>query len=384
MQAIICGNTALDFWRRHSDPLNGIESVWEYEPARKGPVRLCAPSVALVDDLADALNLSEPVEMLVTSQDMRRQLPNAVCTLCTGPFPANSFARVRSHMFVTTPEFTFLLLARTLGLVQLLELGYELCGTYRMIDGRPEYGCAPLTSAPKLRLFTQRATGIHGRTAALQACQWLLNNSASPAETALSIAFKLPYRQGGYGLRDFELNHELVLNDNAARILGRNTIRPDIFFIQARYPVEYDGPMFHSGQTQPERDERRRNAYNAMNMSVSIFQPRHLTDFSLFDGMMRAIRANTRQRQNRVPAGYELIKYRLLSEVFRYWNEIRAPGGNPQAQPVDSWDATRGPWGSTNSLWSSDRHAGDSERHAWGTEGNAWDPERDLYVNDWL
>ena len=322
MQAIICGPTALDYWRSCSSPLGGVEQIWEYAPARKGPVQLDTPSAAIVADVASIVNAdSDNVHLLVTSKSMNRDIKAARFTTCVGPFPTGSFARVHQQVYAAVPEFTFLLLARTLSLVELLEVGYELCGTYRIIDGQPEYGCQPLTSVSRLRAFANRASGIRGYSTALQACQWLLDGSGSPAETALSIAFKLPYRKGGYGLRGFVLNYELELNDSASYILGRRTMRPDLFFVQARHPVEYDGPMFHSGRDSMARDERRRNAYSAMNMAVSVFQPRHLTDFTLFDEMIRAIRTQTGQRQNRVPARYELDKYVLLSEVFRFWNK---------------------------------------------------------------
>lgn len=347
MEAVICNESALEYWRRNSDPLGSIPTLHSLEPGRKGPVHIDRPSAASAADVVSWLNLkTEPLDLLVCDATERRPIKGVRYTLCTGPFPTGSLARTRGQVYATSPELTFLLLARKLELVPLLEVGFELCGTYRMIDGVPRYDLEPLTSASRIRNFINRANGVQGRHAALQACQWLLDGSGSPAETALAIVLGLPYRKGGFGLRDFVLNREIALNDSAAHLLGRQTMRPDIYFVLARHPLEFDGRMFHSGSDQLEFDQRRRAAYDAMGMGVTVLTTRHLLDESLLNEEVKTLRRNVGQRQNKVPANYELLQSELFAEAFRYWHELRGEYGTGTEFGIraSSWDEPDSPW----------------------------------------
>ena len=347
MDAIICKESALYYWRHHSDALYDIPSILEYSPPRKGAVTCKTPCTATLDDLHSfGIVPEEKVELLVTDQLDRRALANTSLTVCAGPFPAGSFVRARMQLYVTCPELTFLMLARTLSLIELLEVGYELCGTYRMLDDTPCYGLAPLTSAARLRTYIERASHLYGSRKAREAAQWIKDNSGSPAETAIAIVLALPYRKGGYGLDGFELNREIPLNETAAHLLGRSTVKPDEFFVESRHPIEYDSVRFHSGREQADYDERRRNAYSAMGMAVTVVRPRHLANPALFDDIVKSIRRNTGIGWNRTPEGYEVLNGRLLSDAFRYWGGLSATYGTGEAfnEQAAKWDKPELPW----------------------------------------
>lgn len=347
MKAILCDQTALNFWRSRSEPIGSVPSDRACLPERRGVVDHDVPSAAIVSELRTwGLVGEDEVHLLVTSADKRRRLKGVNFTVISNPVPQGSFERAMGQVYVVSPEMLFVQLAGELPLVELLEIGYELCGTYRMIDGQPSYNLAPLTSASKLKSYAQRAKGLRGRAAALQALSWIIDGSASPAETALAIAFKLPLRLGGCALGDFELNQELELNEGAARILGRSSMHPDFYWPRGKHPAEYDSSLYHASREQAEYDERRRNAYGAMGMNVTIFTPRHLVDLELFDQMVTSIRHFAGIRLQAVPQGYDALHSERLHQTFRYWFDLKDNFGlgDDFVERASAWDAPSTDW----------------------------------------
>lgn len=347
MEAILCDQTALNFWRSRSEPLGSTSSDRASLPERRGVVDHDVPSSAIVSELRTwGLVGEDDVHLLVTSADKRRRLKGVDFTVVSTPVSQGSFVRAMGQVYVVSPEMLFVQLAAELPLVELLEIGYELCGTYRMIDKEPLYNLAPLTSTSKLKSYAQRAKGLRGRAAALQALSWILDGSASPAETAFAITFKLPLRLGGCALGDFELNQELELNEGAARILGRTSMHPDFFWPHSKHPAEYDSGLYHTSPEQVEYDVRRRNAYDAMGMSVTIFTTRHLVDLDLFDEMVTSIRRSAGIRLQAVPQGYDALHSDLLHQTFRYWFDLKDKFGlgDDFVEHANAWDAPDAGW----------------------------------------
>ena len=338
MEAVLSDVTALAYWRSHSESLGEVLIPRRMTPKRKGRPSIDAPSATTATDIASwGLADPEDIHLLVSSKASRRRVSGVTCTISSCEFPAHSFARTLGQVYVVSPELLFIQLAQQLSLAALLEVGYELCGTYRLGE-TPAYGMEPLTSTAAIKSYAQRAQGMRGQPAALQACQWLADGSGSPAETALSIMFRLPYRHGGYGLGKPLLNHEIKLNENAEHILGRKTMRPDFYWVEAKHPAEYDGRRYHSSDEQAEYDERRRNAYAAMNMNVTVLTTRHLYDLDLLDEMVKTIRTNTKIRQRRLPEGYDFKHRELYEETCSYWLELKR--GNLSSAEL-AWRASR-------------------------------------------
>lgn len=325
MEGIICDITALNYWRTRSDTFGGALDAAR-EPSRRGSPRVDPPTASLVRDLSGwGFASQESVHLLVTSPESRRVLEGASCTLLGQPVPANSFVRALGRVYVVCPELLFTMMADRLKLVELLELGHELCGTYRLdpLGGAPTYNVAPLTNVSALRDYVRRAHGIRGRKKAEQALRWVADDSRSPAETALSIYLRLPHRLGGCGLGAPQLNRTIALNEAGARILGRDAIQPDLYWPGARHPCEYDSRMYHSSQEQADYDERRRNAYAAMGMSVTVLRSRHLCDHSLLDDMVGGIRSNTHIYLGRAPDDYAARQRKLFDETFAFWVDLK-------------------------------------------------------------
>lgn len=324
MEAVICDITALNYWRTRSDSLGSSSSRGRAVPERRSHLEVDAPSAATVDYIK-SLGLANDgdVHLLVGSSEQRRLLNGARVELIGSELPSRSFVRALAQIYTVSPELLFLMSARRLSFVELLELGHELCGTYRLTSPHVTYGVEPLSSVAALRNYAQKAKGIHGRGVALRACKYLADGSASPAETALSIAFRLPHRYGGYGLGNPLLNQEIPLNASASKLLGwQTTIKPDFYWKASHFPSEYDSGLYHSDREQADTDERRRNAYAALGMNVVVVRPRHLCSIDLLDEIANTIRKNIGLRLNHLPAGYAELHSNLFEEVFRYWIKI--------------------------------------------------------------
>ena len=347
MDAVLSDITALAYWQRNSEDAGSVLVPWRMAPERRSVPSIEAPSKALADDLA-SLGLAdrEDIHLFVGPAENKRVLKGVTCSVCSCPLPRNSFVRALGRFYVVCPELLFIQLAHELDFVPLLEVGHELCGTYRLGEDGPVYGKEPLTSVAKLRDYARRAEGVRGRRRALQAIQWLADGSASPAETALSIMFRLPYRYGGYGLGNPVLNYEITLSPAAARIVGRQTLRPDHYWIKAKHPCEFDGLRFHAAREQLEYDERRRNAYAAMGMSVTVITTRHMCNPDLMDDIATSIRRNTGIRQGKLPSDYAIKHYALFNEVFSFWTSLKAGGASDEevAWKTARYDAPEEPW----------------------------------------
>lgn len=321
MEAILCDGSALHYWRTHVDATASTLGRGPFLPKRRGRLCVDAPSAAIVRDVKElGLCGDGTVCLLVGKTSSKRKLKGARVRVISSEVPSRSLVRVTGDLYVVTPELLFLMAASKMSLVRLLELGHELCGTYRMTGSGPTYNTEPLACVSSIRSYVKKAKGIRGRERALVACKYLADNSGSPAETALSIMFRLPLYYGGYGLGNPLLNHRITLNKGASRLLGgQMTIRPDFYWSRARYPVEYDGTLYHSTKAENDADERRRNAYAALGMGVTVVKPRHLRRVDLLDEIAGAIRKNTGIRAYRLPANYAEAHYRLFMEACRYW-----------------------------------------------------------------
>lgn len=171
---------------------------------------------------------------------------------------------------VSTPEFCFLQMASRISLTKLIQLGFELCGTYALVDPRKPAVAreAPLTSVAALRAFLGCAPEVHGRKKALRAVQYIRDGSASPMETAVALLLCLPYRLGGYGLTWPLLNHRIDVPQTARRMASKSYCVCDLYWPEARVAVEYDSNLWHSESSQIVRDSKRRNTLIAMGLTV--------------------------------------------------------------------------------------------------------------------
>jgi len=197
------------------------------------------------------------------------------CHISSGRLPYGSFIQVEPGLSVSSPELCFVQMASELPLVELMMLGYEFCGNYRLDKvSSPEEGFRkdrPLTSAATLDAFVAKATGLKGCKNARKALRFITDASASPMETALTLLLCLPYRLGGYGFPMPRLNWRIEVNiptRNIPGTSGRTKFYGDLYWPAEQVDVEYDSDAHHSKSEQTEYDTRRRNALQSAGVVV--------------------------------------------------------------------------------------------------------------------
>lgn len=211
--------------------------------------------------------LPEPLHVLVVQDSHRRWTDDRVYHVWSGPLPKGSLLDTRNGFYVCSPELCFLQMASSLSLVELIQLGCELCGIYDLGTGEVEK-CAPLTTISKLVSFVEEISNVNGRKKAVRALQFVAENSASPMETELFMLQCLPYRLGGHGLEMPLLNHRITVNAYARKYTKRSYFEADMCWPAHRLVVEYDSDEHHGEVRRKASDSSRRNALEAMGYTV--------------------------------------------------------------------------------------------------------------------
>ena len=248
----------------------------------------------------------------------------------SGDTPPGSFFVAENGLEVSSPEFCFLQMAGTLSLPRLIELGYEFCGGYSLpIAGdvkKPDrgfYNRLPLTSIKKLTAFTSRMKGVKGCLKAVRALRYILEGSASPMETKLSILLTLPYKYGGFGFPKPVLNARVAPRKAdrrteqrteqmaGRRITGKEYYVCDLYWPDHALAVEYDSTQFHTGSAHITDDSKKRNALTAMDIKPITVTAQQLYDSREFESVAAVLAKRIGKRLVYKNPGFEAAHYGL-------------------------------------------------------------------------
>lgn len=218
-------------------------------------------------------------------QRFANQLSTPVHTLVQAPWPNKdafqfhscrtlskdiSFATVREDVFVCPVELAFVQVASDLAFLELVRLGFELCGTYS-IDRRATGGFFQRetpTTPQRMLQFLNGNPSLKGAEKARRALRYVAGNAASPAEARLAMSLTLPLMYGGLGLPKAQLNYSLPLGTYAQRATGRHYFLCDMFWPESNVAVEYDSDLAHTGSQRIAHDSARRNALSYIDVNV--------------------------------------------------------------------------------------------------------------------
>lgn len=230
MAIILSHSSALAFWTLlRIDGSLMLPAGCDVVPVRTSPLSLARAtrkelariSSVLDPSVLDALALSCAVDVLVGQgrhYDKPRGLHAHSTTL---DFAQGSFFRIAPDLFVVSPSLCFCQMGETLGLVDMIRLGDELCGTYAAREGKIAFSVDPLVTRPTLERRLRSLPPVRGKVRALQALRYVVGNSASPRETSLEAMLVLPRHRGGFGLPAPEMNGSIkVLRGNTGRSIG--------------------------------------------------------------------------------------------------------------------------------------------------------------------
>lgn len=310
--------SALEFWRCAS----------RRDAAATSKVVPKSGVVPTAYELADARvcfgtsssRLAEEPFTLVVADHASRRNALAQCRIWTVQIPEKSFMRVKnaSDVYVASPEACFVQLAADLSLVQLVKLGFELCGSYA-IQQSAHGGFTPrepLTSVDALARYLEKADGLKGVKRARQALRYIANNSASPAETKICMLLCFPAVSGGFGLPLPTLNHRIDPTRSGAPLTSRQHFRLDLYWPQIRTAIEYDSELFHATDHRQSGDASRRNALEAMGHRVITLTKGQLFDANEFERVASIVMRQLKRHHKSECSQVLSKRYALRQEVL--------------------------------------------------------------------
>lgn len=142
---------------------------------------------------------------------------------------------------ICTPPYLFLRYAHELSILKLIYLGLQLCSC--------PAGRIPQCTVRKIKRCAVSLNGHKGRRKALQAVQFIQNNSYSPMESKLYMHLYLPNYLGGCGFPKASFNHPVRVDSSQYYL--------DLYFPEARLGVEYDSFEYHSNARSFSQDSLR-------------------------------------------------------------------------------------------------------------------------------
>ena len=322
---ITLGHTAsMKFWRIKRPPFHTRALLARRgEPScfRSGSHDEAKPSV---NDLERAERIgidlgTNPTDFIVPSPSSRTRSTRITCRVFDKRIPEKAFVYVGDGVFVVSPELCLLLEARTAAFANLVETGYEFCGSYRLAassDTGMLSDQLPLTSVSKLQSFLSRARNLNGVGAARDAVAHILPNSESPKESQLSILSSFPGRLGGYGFPQPTLNHPVRISEKARGRSEGETCRCDLFWPDAKLDVEYDSRLHHTGEAEQEKDSARRTALAYAGILVITVSSDQLHTRSEMDKVAHAMAKRLGTRCRSRAHDWELKQIRLRSQLL--------------------------------------------------------------------
>ena len=235
---------------------------------------ISGPSVQYATRLSSRLGINERLCLDFPNKSARKRGVAYIARVAqvTGE---ELFIPLGSGLYVPVPELCFVQMASELSLPELIRFGFDLCGTYAPGHGsiKTIYQLSPLSTRQSLIEFCESHPYLDYAKKARGALNYVLDNSASPQESNLSIFFTLPFKYGGYAAPFPVLN---VLYDKA-----REDRFPDLYWPEYGIDMEFNGAEFHKEVTD---DAVRRNQLQP-NLRVFTVTGEMFRDLGLMDGL---------------------------------------------------------------------------------------------------
>lgn len=291
---IICDISALDVYRASRfqtfhKPLWSREAQMVLDPnsfsiSAREANRFRNDGIRGIDSFSD-------IHVLVPSERARHNVKGLSFHTWTGTVSANMLIPLTKDLYIVSPEFLFLMLARTFEMPLLAEIGMELCGCYEVSPywepGRLRP--APLTCTESIETFLRLQEGSYGVKKARKALTHIADNSWSPMETKTYLLLCLSRCHGGYGIPKPLLNYRLDLDFLDRPIDGRDRFYLDAFWESAGFAVEYDGKDSHFNRIDIIRDKRRLSTLALLSIDTIMLTSADVFNASAMDSVAERI-----------------------------------------------------------------------------------------------
>ncbi len=234
------------------------------------------------------------------------------------PIKYGALQQLCDSILVSSPSLAFFQIAvHEKDFMALLQLGFELCGTYQTtrtgVDSA--YQVSPLTSVQALCDFAAQNPSSYGIKKVRKVLRYLADGSASPRETKLALVLGLPMSYGGYGLGIPCMNFEVETSSAALIISGRKHLRCDLCWPKAKLDVEYQSREMHEGEMNRIKDSRRANALAAMGWKCINITNDEFDSMYAMDTIAETIRKHLGKRGRVRVSDYHLKKLRLRRQL---------------------------------------------------------------------
>ena len=322
MKTFVSHDTALSYWRMHF-PLDSELG----KPANSSSAEECAARIADVFACVQEMfrTPGKPVDVLVFSPETRQVSNSVKCRVWSSSVPNGAFFRV-GDMMVSSPEFVYLQMARSLSTAQLVALGCELCGHYALRPGGTSRSgdlgvcptrTAPLTNIDSIGRFLAASCGAPGLVNASRALKHVVEGSRSPMETMTALFLALPPTLGGYGFERPVMNAYIELDEEARTIARRRYCQGDICWPEHKLDIEYDGEV-HVGAAQMRSDAGRKLGIERMGWRVLTVTSAQVLDIDRFEVVAReAARRMKRTLKTRIMG--HTVKRLALRQDLEEW-----------------------------------------------------------------
>lgn len=316
MDMIVGYESALEYWRTVGPSfLRGYRGRRDATRRARASLR-SEEKLSLSEGNRRPAGCNLPLQVLVGTSAARTTTARVHSFACT-ELPEGSVVDAGEGFLVSTPEFCFLQMARRYSVGRLIQLGFELCGTYAVVeDGPARQRKAPLTSVAKLKAFLEAAKNVHGREKALRAVRYVLDGSASPMESVLVMLLCLPYKLGGYGLDRPQLNFRVDVPVGKRKLADRSYCKADLCWPGKSICVEYDSDLYHRDLERQESDARRRSTLAALDFLVITVTPGQVMDSGAFNRLAHQLAKLTGKRLRYVDPGFTHTHLELRAELF--------------------------------------------------------------------
>lgn len=316
MRLILCGQTALNICNHLAASPTRLAT-----PCR---IRSLAECVSAVRDVRK-FNLSEiesatgpealcrPWHIMVSGNNDRSRTKGLERHMWSGPIPDGAFYRIGEGVYISSPEFSIVLLSAQLSLIDIVLLCCESCGRYVRDPSHPKgfYKRPAITNRAKIKSFIEKLKGAKGVKKLRRALKYAFDNSYSPMETAISLLASMPVRMGGYGLPKPELNVRVNFTSEIAHMAGKPYVKYDLYFRGKRVVVEYNSDDEHTGAERISSDSRRNNAIGYLGEHVMTITWDEVKRASSCDDAMKQLSALL-DRKLAEPSDSALAKRRHL------------------------------------------------------------------------